>query len=183
MDGLAVGCNHRQLMAFNCNLSRAHGRESVDHAESVASAGCHCEDFQRSVGHEAGVRVAELTFAVDEHGFRILAGVDSQTPRISLGGVFVQPIRQQHDVSRQIEVIEMRIWVTRWRLSHDDRTMQAIEFLQTCVSVPEVSSSVASPLISVRKKFRLYYFSNARHNMGIARRGCVRQEVIEFKVH
>lgn len=75
MDGFTVGRNHRQLVAFDGDLSRAHRRESVDHAESVASARRHREDLQRRVGHEACVGIAELTFAVDQHRLGILAGV------------------------------------------------------------------------------------------------------------
>lgn len=111
MNGLAVGRNNRQAVTFDGDLSGAHRRESVDHAESVASAGCHRENLQRRVRHEAGVWITELTFAVDQHGLGILTGVDRQSTGVSLSSVFVQPIRQQHDVGRQIKVIQVRVGV------------------------------------------------------------------------
>lgn len=113
----------RKILTFDGDLSGTDGRESVDHAESVASAGCHREDLQRRVGHEAGVRVAELAFAVDEHGLGVLAGVDGQSSWVSFGGVFVHPIGQQHDVRCQVEVVQVRIWVARWWLTNDNRAM------------------------------------------------------------
>lgn len=64
----------------------------------------------------------------------------------------MHPIRQQHDVRRQIEVVEMGIWVARRRLAHDNRAMYAVEFLQASVSVPEVSSRITGPLVSARWK-------------------------------
>lgn len=112
-----------KLLTFDGDLSGAHRGESVDHAEPVASAGCHREDLQRSVGHEAGVGVAELAFAVDEHRLGVLTGVDGQSSRVSLGGVFVHPIGQQHDVRCQVEVVQVRIWVARWWLTNDNRAM------------------------------------------------------------
>lgn len=63
---------------------------------------------------------------------------------------------------RQIEIVEMGIWVARRRLAHDNRAMYAVEFLQASVSVPEVSSRITGPLVSARwkrdQKFRLNYF-------------------------
>lgn len=43
----------------------------------------------------------------------------------------------------------MWIGVTRWRLSNNYRAVNSIEFLQTCMSMPEVSSSITGPLVSV----------------------------------
>lgn len=111
MDGLAVGGDDGQAVAFDGDLSWAHGREGVDHAESVASAWRHGEDLQRRVGHEAGVWITELTFAVDQHRLGILTCIHSQAAGISLCGIFVQPIGQQHHVRREIKVVEMRIGV------------------------------------------------------------------------
>lgn len=152
MNGLAVSGDYGQLVTFNCDLCWAHRWESVDHAESVASAGCHREDLQRCVCHETGVWIAELTFTVNQHRLGILTCVHCQTSRVSLSGIFVQPIRQQHDVGRQIEVIQMRIWVAwRWLTNHN-WAVQTVELLQTCMRMPEVSSCVTGPLISAGRK-------------------------------
>jgi hypothetical protein len=107
MDGLAVGGDDGHRVAFDGDLCWTNGREGSDHAESVAFAWRHGEDFERRVGHESGVGIAELALAVDQQRFGILASVDGQTTRISLGGILMQPIAQHNDVRGQIEVVEM----------------------------------------------------------------------------
>lgn len=111
MNGFAVSRDDSQAVTFNGNLSWADRGESVDHSEAVAFARCHCEDLQWRVGHESGVWITELPFAVDQHRLGILTCVDCQTAWVSLASIFVHPIRQQHDVSRQIKVIQVRVGV------------------------------------------------------------------------
>ena len=81
-------------MAFESDLRGAHGRESVDHSESVSPARSDREHLQGRVGHEARVGVSELTLPVNQYVFGVLTSVDGQTTRVSLSGVFVQPIAE-----------------------------------------------------------------------------------------
>lgn len=135
-------------MSFDGNLGWAYRRKGVDHTESVPAARSDGEDFQRCVGHETGVGVTELSLAVDEHRFRILTGVDGETTWVSFGGILVEPIAYQHDMRGQIEVVQVRVGVTGRRLTDDDASVQTIQFLETGVSVPEVSTCITSPLVS-----------------------------------
>lgn len=107
-------------MAFESDLSRAHGRESVDHSESVTSAGRDGEHFQGRVGHEASVGISELTLAVNQHVLGILTSVDGKTTWVPLRGILVQPITKQHYVGSQVIIVEMTVGVLgRW-LTYDD---------------------------------------------------------------
>lgn len=111
MDGFTVCGNYSQAMTFDCDLCGTHGRESVDHSESVASTRGHREDLQRCICHETGVWITELTFAVDQHRLRILTCVYSQTTGVSFSGIFMQPIGQKHDMRCQVKVIQVGIRV------------------------------------------------------------------------
>lgn len=66
-------------MSLYGQLSRTHRSEGVDDTESVAVAWGHGEHFQWSVGHETGVGVSELAFAVDKQALGVLAGVYGQS--------------------------------------------------------------------------------------------------------
>lgn len=129
MHGLTIGRDHCHTMSFDGHLCRTHRRKRIDQSESIPATRRYGEYLERCIGHEASVRVTELTATIDEHRFGILAGVDGKTARITLSGVFVQPIADQHDVCRQIEVIQMRIGIAWWWLSHNHTTVQTIDFL------------------------------------------------------
>lgn len=150
MHRFTVRRNHRHAVAFDRHLCRTHGRERIDQSETVPATRRNREYLQRGVGHETGVRIAELSASVDQHRFGVLAGVDGQSAGIAFGGVLVQPVTDQHNVRGQIEVVQMRVGITRRRLTHDDAAVQTIDFLQARVRMPEVRARIASPLVSVR---------------------------------
>lgn len=150
MHGLAVCGNHLHIVALDGHLSRAHRGEGVDHAESIATTGRNGKYLKRRVSHEASVRITELSLAVNQHGLGILAGVDSQTARITLCSILVQPIADEHYVCGQVEVVQMRVGIPRWWLSHNDAAVQTVQLLQAGVSVPEVGARIARPLITER---------------------------------
>lgn len=138
-------------MSFEGDLRGADGAEGVDQSESVSSAGGNGVDLQRSVGHEAGVGVPELSLSVEENILGVLTGVDGEPAGVSFSSVFVHPIAKEHDVGGQIEIVEMAVGVLGRRLTNDNATEETIQFLQTSMGVPEVSTCVSSPLISARK--------------------------------
>lgn len=110
------------------------------------------EDLQWRVGHEAGVGVSELALPVDEHALWILTDVYGQPTRESLGGIFVHPIAEKHHVRGEIVVVEMAVGVSGRRLSDHDAAVEAVHFLQACVSVPKVGAGIScDPLISTEK--------------------------------
>lgn len=92
MHWLAVGGYDCHAMTFDRHLGRTHRCECIYQTESIAAPWRDGEYFQRSVCHEAGVGIAELTSPVDQHRLRVLAGVDGQPAGIAFGGVLVQPI-------------------------------------------------------------------------------------------
>lgn len=112
MHGLAVGGDDSHAVSLDRHLGGTDGGEGVDHAEAVATSRGDCEDLEGSVGHEASVGIPELSLAVDQHGLGILASVDRQATRITLGRILVQPIADEHDVCGQIKVVQMRVGVT-----------------------------------------------------------------------
>lgn len=140
-----------KVVAFNRDLSRTHWSESVDHSESVSPSWGDGKHFQRCVCHETGVGVSELSFAVDQNRFGVLTGVDRQTAWEPLGGIFVEPVTNQHYMSGQVIIIQVAVGVFRRWLTDDDAAVQAVELLQTCVCVPEVCTSVTLPLVSVMR--------------------------------
>lgn len=152
MHRLSVGRDHRHAVSFDGHLSRTDGSKCIDQPEAIPTTRSDCEDLQRSVGHEAGVRITELASAVDQHRFGILAGVDGQSTGITFGGVLVQPVANQHDVGGQIKVVQMRVGIAGWWLANDHAAVETVDLLQTGVRVPEVGASVAGPLVSERKK-------------------------------
>lgn len=137
-------------MSLDSQLGGTDGGERVDHAESVTAARRHGEDLQWGVGHESSVGVAELALAVNEQRFGILASVDGQSSRVPLGGVLVEPVTDQHDVRRQIEVVQVAVGIPGRGLTHDDTAVETVHLLETRVSVPEVSTGVSCPLVSER---------------------------------
>lgn len=159
MHRLAVGGDDGHAVSLDGHLGRANGGEGVYHAEAVPSAGRDGEYLERRVRHESRVRVSELAAAVDEHRLGVLAGVDGQAAREALGGVLVQPVADQHDVRRQVEVVEVRVRVPRGRLPHDDAAVQPVNLLQAGVRMPEVGASVAGPLVSaeIEKQLVIVY--------------------------
>lgn len=92
MHWFTICGNDCHAMTFDRHLSWTHRRERIYQTESIAASWCDCEYFQRRVCHEASVWIAELTSAIDQHGLGVLTGVNSQSARISFGGVLVQPI-------------------------------------------------------------------------------------------
>lgn len=48
----------------------------------------------------------------------------------------------------QIVVVKVTVGILRRRLTDDDAAVNTVKFLETCVRVPEVSTSVTLPLIS-----------------------------------
>lgn len=92
-------------MSFECDLSWAHRRKSVDHSEPVSPSWSDRENFQGGVGHESSVGVSELSFAVDQNWFGVLSGIDGETAGVPLGGVFVEPVADEHNVGGQIVVV------------------------------------------------------------------------------
>lgn len=94
-----------------------------------------------------------MSFAVDENVVGILAGVDGQTSWVSFSRVFVEPIAEDHDMGSQVKVVQVAVGVFGWWLSDDDAAEEAVQFLETGVSMPEVSTSIASPLVSERRGF------------------------------
>lgn len=107
MDRLSVRGDDSQSMSFNSDLCWTNCSKRVDDSESVSAPWRHSEDFKWRVGHEAGVGVSELPFAVDERTLRILTGVNSQATRIPFRCVLVHPVAEQHNVRRQIEVVQV----------------------------------------------------------------------------
>lgn len=136
-------------MSFESDLGGAHRCKSIDHSESVSSTRRDCEHFQGRVGHEASVRVSELTLSVNQYVFGILPGVDGQTTWVSLGCVFVKPIAEKHDMSGQVVVVQVTVGVFGRRLTDDNASVQTVKLLKSSVSVPEVGTRVTLPLISV----------------------------------
>lgn len=144
----SVGGDDCEAVSFNGDLGWANRGKGVDHTESITAARGDGKDFERSVGHETGVGVTELSLAVDEQRFGILTGVDGETTWVPFGGIFMEPIAYQHNVRGQIEVVQMGVGVTGRRLADDDAAVQTIQLLETGVSVPEVSTCITSPLVS-----------------------------------
>jgi hypothetical protein len=148
MHRLSVGGDQDQVVSLDGELRGTHRSERVDHPEPVSSSWSHGEDFQRCVGHESGVGVSELSFAVDEQAFGVLTGVDGQSSWESLGGVFVHPVAEQHHVRGQVVVVQVAVGVLRWGLADHDAAVQTVHLLEAGVSVPEVGSGVArQPLV------------------------------------
>lgn len=116
-------------MAFDGQLGGADGGEGVDHTESVPATGCDSEDLEGSVGHETGVGIAELSLSVDQQRFGILASVDGQTAGISLSGVLVEPITDQHDVRGQVKVVQVTVGISGRRLADDNTAVEAVHLL------------------------------------------------------
>lgn len=92
MHWLAICSNDCHAMTFDRHLSWTYRCECVYQTESIATPWRDGEYLQRSVCHEAGVWVTELTSPVDQHRLWILAGVNGQSAGISFSGVLVQPI-------------------------------------------------------------------------------------------
>lgn len=143
-------------MTFDCHLSWTHRSEGIDHAETITTARCNGEYFQGGICHKAGVGVTELTLAVNQQRFGILASVDSQTAGITFGSILVQPITDQHNVGGQIKVIQMGVGIPRGWLTYNDTAIETIQLLETCVGVPEMCTSIASPLITAREENYLH---------------------------
>lgn len=150
LHGLSVGGDQSQAMALDGQLGWAHGGEGVDDTEPVATSRRHREDLEGRVGHEAGVGVPELALSVDQQRLGVLASVHGQSAGVSLGGVFVQPVADQHDVGGQIEVVQVTVGVPGRRLPDDDTPVETVHLLETRVRVPEVSSCVSCPLVTER---------------------------------
>lgn len=129
MHRLAVSCNYCHAVPFDGHLRWANRGEGVDHAEPIAPAGCNCEYFERRVCHETSVGITELAFAVDQHGFRILAGVHGQTSRIPLCRILMQPVANEHYVRGQIEVVKVGVGIARRRLPHHNAAVETIKLL------------------------------------------------------
>lgn len=153
MNGFTVGSNQSQVVSLNSELSRTYGGKGVDHSEPVSPARGHGEDFQRCVGHEAGVGIPELTLAVDQQTLGVLAGVHGQSSGEPFGGILVHPVAEEHHVGGEIEVVQVAVGVFgRW-LTDGDAAVQTVHLLQAGVGVPEVGSCVSCyPLISGREK-------------------------------
>lgn len=54
----------------------------------------------------------------------------------------------QHNVCGQIKVVEVRVWIPRWWLPHNNASVKSIDFLQTGVRMPEMGARITGPLIS-----------------------------------
>lgn len=140
-------------MSFNRQLRWTDGSEGIDHPEPVSSSRGDGEDFEWCIGHETGVGVPELTFAVDEATLGVLSSVHGQSSRETLRGIFVHPIAEEHDVCRQVVVVEVAVGVSGWGLADHDATVETVHFLQTRMGVPEVSTGVScDPLVSNNSK-------------------------------
>jgi len=132
LDGFTVGGDDEQRMTLDGQLGGTHGAEGVDHSEAVPASGGDGEDLQGSVGHQTGLRVSELTAAVDEDGVRILSGTHLQASGETLGRVLVHPILQHHQVVGQVEVVQVAVQIPRGRLAHHDASLQTVQFLRSC---------------------------------------------------
>lgn len=73
----------------------------------------------------------ELSLAVDEDGLGVLPGVRGETARKALHGVLVHPVGQQHDVRRQVEVVQVTVRVLARRLSDNDAAVDTVQLLGT----------------------------------------------------
>lgn len=150
-DWFSISGNDCHAVSFKCDLRGADSTEGVDQSEPVPPTGGDSIDLQRSVGHEAGVGVPELPLSVEEDILGILSCVDGEPAGVPFGGIFVHPIAEEHHVGGQIEVVQVAVGVFGWGLTNNNATEETIQFLQTSMGVPEVSSCVTSPLISARK--------------------------------
>lgn len=112
LDRFSVSRDDCEAMTLDCDLGWTNRGKGVDHSESVSATGSNGEDFQRSVGHEAGVGVSELSFTVDEEGFGILTSINGQSSWVPFSGVLMQPIADQNNVGCQIKVVEMAVGVS-----------------------------------------------------------------------
>lgn len=152
MNRLSVCRYQDQIVSFYRQLSGTDGREGVDHPEPVPPARSDREDLQGRVGHEAGVGVPELPFAVDEAALRVLAGVDGEPSWETFWCILVHPVAEEHDVRGQVVVVEVAVGVSRRGLADHDAAVQTVHLLEAGVGVPEVSAGVSgNPLISTNK--------------------------------
>lgn len=76
LHGFAIGRDHGHAVALDRHLCGTYRCECIDQTEPVPTSRRYRKDLQRCVGHEAGVRVTELTAPIDQHRFGILASVD-----------------------------------------------------------------------------------------------------------
>lgn len=157
----SIGGNNCHAVSFEGDLRGADGTEGVDQSEPVSPARGDGEDLQRGVGHEAGVGVPELSLSVEENVLWVLSRVDGEPAGVPLGGIFVHPIAEEHHVGGQIEVVQMAVGVLGRGLANNNASEETIQFLQTSMGVPEVSSCITSPLISARKNAFRELISNS----------------------
>lgn len=62
----------------------------------------------------------------------------------------MEPVAEENDVSSQIVVVKVAVRVFARRLTYYDTSVEAVYFLQSCVSVPEMRAFVSShPLVPV----------------------------------
>ena len=125
----SVSGNQNQIVPLNRKLRWTHRSKRVDHPEPVSLSRCDRENFQRSVRLESSIGISELSFSIDQQAFGILSGVNSQSSRESLNGIFVHPVAQKHDVCGQIKIVEVTVGVPGRRLSDGNAAVQTVHFL------------------------------------------------------